>query len=99
MLLLTCPNCGPRNVSEFRFGNEYNPRPADPATVSDDEWVDYLHLHNNKVGVQTEWWHHGTGCGLWLLAERDTKTSEVLRTYLWGHDGDPETDSEGGNES
>ena len=30
MLILSCPNCGERNVSEFRFGGEYNPRPADP---------------------------------------------------------------------
>ncbi len=96
MLLLTCPNCGPRNVSEFRFGNEYNPRPADPAAATESEWVDYLHLRDNKVGVQKEWWHHGTGCGLWLLAERDTKTGVVLRTYLWS---EAETDTDSGTES
>ena len=30
MLLLTCPNCGHRNSSEFRFGGEYNSRPKKP---------------------------------------------------------------------
>jgi len=83
MLLLTCPNCGPRNVSEFRFGGESNPRPNDPMASSDVDWTNYLYLRNNAMGVQREWWYHRAGCGLWFYAERHTRTNEVMRTYLW----------------
>ncbi len=83
MLVLNCPNCGERNVSEFRFGGEYNPRPTKPIDSSDAQWTDYLYLRNNRMGIQTEWWHHGAGCGLWFFAERQTRTNEVLKTYLY----------------
>ena len=83
MLILRCPNCGSRNVGEFRFGGEYVPRPKDPMAVGEDEWVEYLYMRNNTMGVQTEWWYHHAGCGLWFLAERHTRTSEVVRTFAW----------------
>ena len=83
MLLLTCPNCGNRNVSEFRFGGEYGPRPKDPSSTSNAEWVDHLYVRNNVMGAQTEWWHHNAGCGLWFLAERHTQTNQVIKTYLY----------------
>jgi sarcosine oxidase subunit delta len=84
MLLLRCPNCGERNVSEFRFGGEVKRRPQNPeATATDAAWVDYLYLKENKLGLQKEWWYHRTGCGLWFLAERHTKTQMIERTYLW----------------
>ena len=83
MMILDCPNCGARNVSEFRFGGEYNPRPKDIRTVSNEVWADYVFLRENKVGVQVEWWYHRYGCGLWLLAERHTKSNKVEKTYRW----------------
>ena len=82
MLLLTCPNCGHRNSSEFRFGGEYNPRPKDPSAVSDSAWTRYLYLRRNTMEMQTEWWCHNAGCGLWFLAERNTQTNEVAKTYV-----------------
>jgi sarcosine oxidase subunit delta len=84
MILLTCPNCGERNVAEFRFGGEYKSRPQNPEEpASDVAWAEYLHFKSNKLGVQKEWWYHRAGCGLWFLAERHTKTHEVERTYVW----------------
>lgn len=83
MLLLTCPNCGKRNVSEFRFGGEAHARPQDPMAASDAEWNDHLYLRVNTRGVEREWWYHRAGCGSWFLAERNTGTNEVLRTWLW----------------
>ncbi|MDP9284093.1 MAG: sarcosine oxidase subunit delta [Actinomycetota bacterium] len=32
--------------------------------------------------MQREWWYHRFGCELWFLADRDTRTNEVLRTEL-----------------
>ncbi len=86
MLILECPNCGARNASEFHFGGEYRPRPRDPVHSSDAEWIEYLYLRDNAMGVQKEWWYHKAGCGLWFLAERHTRTSEVVGTYLWEKD-------------
>jgi sarcosine oxidase subunit delta len=84
MILLTCPNCGERNVAEFRFGGEYKSRPANPEdSASDAAWTEYLYFKQNKQGVQKEWWYHRAGCGLWFLAERHTKTHQVERTYFW----------------
>ena len=88
MLILTCPNCGARNVSEFRFGGGYNPRPQNPQAVSDAAWTRYLYLRENRMGVQTEWWYHSAGCGLWVLAVRHTRTNEVVKTYCWQPDTD-----------
>ena len=83
MLLLTCPNCGSRNVQEFRYGGEYNPRPKRPRETADADWTDYIYMRANKMGVQKEWWYHRAGCAAWFLAERHTGTNEVLRTYHW----------------
>jgi heterotetrameric sarcosine oxidase delta subunit len=83
MVTLKCPNCGNRNSLEFRFGGEYNPRPQTPLQASDQDWADYLFMKDNRMGVQKEWWYHRSGCGLWFLAERHTKSNEVLKTYNW----------------
>ena len=83
MILLACPNCGRRNVQEFRFGGAYQPRPSQPEEVSEQVWVDYLYMRDNTWGVQREWWYHRAGCGLWFLAERHTRTNEVVATYKW----------------
>ena len=32
--------------------------------------------------MQREWWYHRFGCETWFLAERDTRTNEVLKTEL-----------------
>ena len=83
MILIKCPNCGPRSVQEFHYGGEYNPRPADPLDIDSDSWADYLYMRANKQGLQKEWWYHHSGCQLWFLAERHTKTNAVERTYRW----------------
>ena len=87
MILLTCPNCGERNVSEFRFGGEYLVRPQNPEDeASNLAWADYLYLKENKLGVQKEWWYHRQGCGMWFIAERHTRTNVVEATYEWSRE-------------
>ena len=97
MLIVDCPNCGPRNANEFNFGGEYNPRPPDPMQVSEEEWTRYLFLRENRMGMQKEWWYHLSGCGVWFVAERHTRTSEVVRTYLWSPTGDSSPTGEAGD--
>jgi heterotetrameric sarcosine oxidase delta subunit len=78
--VLTCPNCGPREVTDFSFGGEVNPRPR--TTPSARELGAYNYFRDNVAGVQREWWFHRSGCGEWFLAERDTRTNDVLLTEL-----------------
>ena len=62
--LLTCPNCGPRDVSEYRYGGQMLAANA----------------AGNLPRPQRERWYHRLGCRRWLVAERDVRTNIVLRT-------------------
>ncbi|MCA8932674.1 MAG: sarcosine oxidase subunit delta, partial [Rhodospirillaceae bacterium] len=45
MFLISCPNCGPRDQTEFACGGEAHiVRPAKPDELSDAEWADYLFM-------------------------------------------------------
>jgi sarcosine oxidase subunit delta len=77
--LLPCPQCGSRDVYEFRWGGERSRRPA-PGSPS-EVWTRYLYLRDNVAGVQEEWWYHRMGCRRWFLGVRDTRTNHVERTF------------------
>ena len=78
--VLECPACGPRDVYEFRYQGEVTHRP--PLQPTQRELSAYVYFRRNQAGVQREWWCHRTGCGLWFVAERDTRTNEVLRVEV-----------------
>ena len=76
--LVNCPNCGYRNVYEFRFGGEIvrRPGPGDNTAV----WMKYFYARRNIAGEQKEWWYHSLGCRRWIVAERDTRTNAIGTT-------------------
>ena len=78
--VLTCPNCGQREVTDFAFGGEVSIRPT--AAPSFRELNEYNYFRRNACGVQREWWYHRSGCREWFLAERDTLTNKVAWTAL-----------------
>ena len=78
--VLECPNCGPRDVYEFKYQGEVTKRPTGKPTQR--ELSAYVYFRDNVAGVQREWWCHRTGCGQWFVAERDTRTNAVLRTEI-----------------
>lgn len=78
--LLTCPNCGAREVTDFAFGGEVCERPTERPSFR--ELNTYNYFRRNVAGVQREWWYHRSGCRAWFLAERDTRTNVVLLTEL-----------------
>ena len=80
--LLPCPTCGPRDVEEFRCAGEVTRRPKQKPSLR--ELTTYIYFRDNAAGVHREWWYHGAGCGQWFLAERDTRTNEVVSTSLPG---------------
>ena len=85
MLLIPCPWCGPRPEIEFRHAGEAHiARPADPASVTDAAWADFLYNRSNARGVHAERWRHVHGCGRFFNALRDTTTDHFLATYKSG---------------
>jgi sarcosine oxidase subunit delta len=75
--LLTCPNCGPRDVHEFRYGGQILlPSPASPAVATGGL------PGGNLPGRQRERWYHRLGCRRWLVVERDVRTNEVTGAAL-----------------
>jgi sarcosine oxidase subunit delta len=79
--LLPCPHCGPRDVNEFTCAGEVTERPRGGAPAL-RELTSYLYFRRNVAGVQREWWYHHLGCEVWFIAERDTRTNEVLRSEV-----------------
>lgn len=80
MKIMTCPINGARPISEFVCGGEIRPMP-DPQATDDAAWADYVFNRNGAAGVKQEWWCH-TPSNTWFLADRNTITDEILRTYL-----------------
>lgn len=76
MILLDCPNCGPRSASEFRYVGERQARP-DPNAATPEQWRSYLYLRNNAAGWINETWLHRAGCRRYLVVERHTVTNDV----------------------
>jgi heterotetrameric sarcosine oxidase delta subunit len=92
--VLTCPNCGAREVTDFAFGGELTKRPRERPTLR--ELGAYNYFRRNVAGVQREWWYHRSGCRAWFIAERDTTTNEVMFTALPAAADDPQTSAADG---
>ena len=79
MKILRCPLNGDRNISEFACLGEVAEMP-EPAETDDAAWADHVWLSNNTAGIVREWWCH-LPSSYWFIAERNTLTDEILRTY------------------
>ena len=91
MLLIPCPWCGPREEAEFRYGGQAHlAYPADPATLTDEEWADFLFMRDNPRGPWSERWVHAAGCRRWCNVVRDTLTNRILSSSPMGA-ASPET--------
>lgn len=86
MLLIRCPYCEiERPELEFAYAGEAHiARPADPSTLSDDEWRDFLFTRSNPRGTHFERWRHINGCGRFFNAVRDTVSDKFVTTYKAG---------------
>jgi sarcosine oxidase subunit delta len=86
MLLIRCPCCEmDRPELEFRYAGEAHvARPADPSTVSDEAWAQYLYFRSNPRGLHAERWRHIHGCGRFFNCIRDTLSDRIVTTYKAG---------------
>jgi len=84
MKIMTCPINGARAISEFVYGGEVRSMP-DPHTTDDATWAEYVFHRDGASGIKQEWWCH-TPSNTWFIAERNTLTDEILRTYLYSEE-------------
>ena len=79
MMLIPCPHCGPRDVTEFTYGGDAAARePTGPAAYVQEAWTAYVYLRDNPRGPHDELWQHTAGCRRWIRVTRDTLTHDVL---------------------
>jgi heterotetrameric sarcosine oxidase delta subunit len=85
MMLIACPWCGPREEAEFHYGGAAHVAyPAEPASLTDEEWARYLFYRDNPKGTFAERWSHAAGCRRWFNVLRDTVTNEIRAVYRAG---------------
>ena len=77
MLLIPCPYCGPRDVTEFSYGGDADIRPPHH-DAPESAWSAYVYLRDNPRGPHNELWQHSAGCRRWIRVKRNTLTHEVL---------------------
>lgn len=80
MKIMTCPINGKRPVSEFYYWGAIRPIP-NPDEATDEEWAAYVFNRAGAPGIKKEWWCH-TPSNTWFIAERNTLTDEIIKTYL-----------------
>jgi len=76
MIRIPCPFCGERDHSEFTYGSDaaiHYP----PLDAPVEDWVKAVFERENIRGMQSETWHHVSGCRMWLVVERDTMTHAI----------------------
>ncbi|CAN7523258.1 sarcosine oxidase subunit delta [Arthrobacter sp. LjRoot78] len=85
MLLISCPNCGSRDETEFHYGGQAHVAyPENPNDLTDREWAEYLFYRDNTKGTFAERWLHSTGCRQWFNMLRDTVTYDIQAVYPMG---------------
>ncbi|MFC4396800.1 sarcosine oxidase subunit delta [Arthrobacter sedimenti] len=85
MLLIPCPNCGPRDETEFHYGGQAHVAyPENPNELTDTEWSRYLFYRENPKGIFAERWVHSTGCRQWFNMLRDTVSYDIKAVYPMG---------------
>jgi len=87
MFVITCPNCGERDLSEFAYGGEAHiSRPQWRDDMSDAEWAEFVFMRTNPKGVFAERWNHAAGCRRWFNMLRNTATDDILAVYGMGEE-------------
>lgn len=91
MLKITCPLCGERDYTEFRYGGDAGKARPQHGSMDRRAWHDHVFLFDNPEGPHREFWQHVLGCRSWLTVERDTSTNLVASSVLASHDSDKGT--------
>lgn len=82
MLRISCPVCGIRDYTEFRYGGDARKKRPGLDTAGLQAWHEYVFLFDNIKGIHSEFWQHLVGCRQWLVVERNTETNLVIGAVL-----------------
>ena len=87
-MLITCPYCGPRDLSEFAYQGDGNRTRPDPASTDQEAWNAYVYERLNPAGDHNEIWQHSGGCRAHLAVVRNTLTHRISSVAMVRH-GEP----------
>ena len=76
-MLIACPYCGPRDVSEFTYQGDGNRTRPKPDSTDLGEWNAYVYDRVNIAGEHNEIWQHSGGCRIHLAVTRNTLTHKI----------------------
>ena len=76
-MMIPCPHCGDRDVSEFRYGGDASKQRPAQGTGDLHAWHDYAFLFENPKGPHAEYWQHVLGCRRWFKLSRNTATNDI----------------------
>jgi heterotetrameric sarcosine oxidase delta subunit len=76
-MLIACPYCGPRDVSEFTYQGDGNRVRPDPMSQDLAAWNEYVYDRLNVAGDHNEIWQHSGGCRVHLRVTRNTLTHKI----------------------
>jgi methylglutamate dehydrogenase subunit B len=80
MLRISCPCCGERDYTEFRYGGDATKARPRLDEADRDVWHDHVFLFDNPTGPHREYWQHVLGCRQWLVLERNSATNIAGRS-------------------
>jgi heterotetrameric sarcosine oxidase delta subunit len=76
VLRISCPFCGERDETEFRYrGDASRLRPQAAAGLA--AFTAYVYERDNPCGWHLEWWLHVGGCRQLLKVLRHTQTHQI----------------------
>lgn len=82
MLLIPCPNCGPRAEVEFAYGGPLRPLPAMEGGADASAHQLALHRGAGQFELLRELWFHASGCEHWITVTRDILTHRVTAAAI-----------------
>ncbi len=83
-MIIICPYCGPRSLSEYAYQGDGNRTRPDPASTDQGAWNAYVYDRLNPAGEHNEIWQHAGGCRTHLAVTRNTLTHVVSKVEFCG---------------
>ena len=85
-MIIVCPFCGPRDISEFTYHGDADNLANRPDQSSTDQaaWNASVYDRANPAGEHAEIWQHAGGCRRLLRVVRNTLTHEISDVTMLG---------------
>ncbi len=81
-MIIPCPYCGPRDLSEFTYQGDARRTRPDPTSSDETAWHAWVYVRSNPAGWHREYWQHSGGCRAHLVVHRNTLTHEIGEVHL-----------------